>query len=108
MVPAEQGRVRAHQPGFLAPCSAWVWCEYFYFPHSLSGGSRRVSKPKLPAKPGGSTLGLWLVGWTWQFAGRRRAWRIGCSWLSFWKMHVNIILFIAMNEMGKTLLGCFA
>lgn len=108
MVPAERGRVCAHQPGFFTPCSAWVWCEYVYFPHSVSGGSRGVGKPKLPGKPGGSTVCLWLAGWTWQFAGCRRAQRIGCSWLSFWKMQVNILLFIAMSEMGKTLLGCFA
>lgn len=58
MVPAEQGRVCAHQPGFLTPCNAWVWCEYVYFPCSLSGGSREEGKPKPPGKPGGSTVGL--------------------------------------------------
>lgn len=61
-VPAEQGRVCAPQPGFLTPCSTWLWCRHVYFPHGLSGGSRRVGEPKLPEKPGGSTVGLWLVG----------------------------------------------
>lgn len=61
-MPAEQGRVCAHQPGFLTPCSAWLRCKHVYFPRGLSGGSRRVGKPKLPGKPGGSTVGLWMVG----------------------------------------------
>lgn len=61
-MPAEQGRVCAHQAGFLTPCSAWLWCKHVYFPRGLSGGSRRVGKPKLPGKPGGSTVGLWMVG----------------------------------------------
>lgn len=55
MVPTEQGRLCAHQPGFLSAC---VWWEYICFPPSLSGGSRGVGKPKLPGMFGGSTMGL--------------------------------------------------
>lgn len=67
-----------------------------------------VDKPKLPGKAGGSTVGLWLAGWTWKFAGLRRALHIPVAHLSFWKIHANSLLFIDISKMGKTLLGCFA
>lgn len=100
-MPAEQGGVGAHRAGFLTPCSAWLWCRHVYFPRGLPGGSRRVGKPKVPGKAGGSTVGLWLAGWTWQVAGHRRAQHIVCSWLNFWKMYTNMCLFTAVREMEK-------
>lgn len=95
-MPAEQGGVCAHRAGFLPPRSSCLWCRHVYLPRGLSGGSRRVGKPKVPGKPGGSTVALWLAGWTWQDAGHRRAQHIVSSWLNFWRMHMNC-LFISSS-----------
>lgn len=107
-VPAEQGRVCAHQPGFLTPCSAWLWRRNVYFPRSLSGGSRRWASPRCQESLVAASCGLvsGRVDLAGCWAQKSTAHNLLVAEL-LEDAHEDLCLHSHERD-GKTLLGCSA